>query len=222
MLMNLDSKTKYVKKTWGKRCDILLFFGSEGDDEFPVIGVNVTEGRSHLTEKTHEAFRYVYKHYMDKADWFLKADDDAYVLVDNLKQYLSGLNTSEGLHLGFTAVGVTPKGFNSGGAGYVLSKEALRRFGTRGWDKQICPYLGGAEDADMSRCMYHLGVNIVNVLDEKNRTRFHSHHPLTHIYSSDTFISTRSMSGYRTVNIFYCLLILLLICLKSPDLLIII
>lgn len=54
---------------------------STTDPELNSVALNVTGGRDHLWAKTKEAFKYVYKHHLDEADWFLKADDDTYVIV---------------------------------------------------------------------------------------------------------------------------------------------
>ena len=66
-----------------------------------------------------------YNHHLNDADWIFKADDDTYAIIENLRSYLSKLNTSEPHYLGriFTHDGI----YNSGG-GYVFSRETLRRF----------------------------------------------------------------------------------------------
>lgn len=46
------------------------------DPSLPAIALPVKEGRDNLWLKTKEAYKYVYNNYFDKADWFLKADDD--------------------------------------------------------------------------------------------------------------------------------------------------
>ena len=56
------------------------------DVALSTVQLSVLEGRDELWGKTREAFRYVWNHYRDQADWFLKADDDTY--VKNRMSYL--------------------------------------------------------------------------------------------------------------------------------------
>lgn len=46
------------------------------DEKLPSIALPVKEGHNHLWGKTKAAFEYIYEHYRDEADWFMKADDD--------------------------------------------------------------------------------------------------------------------------------------------------
>ena len=124
---NLETKAQNVKVTWGKRCDILLFISDIDNKEFPAIGMNTSTGRKHLASKTMRAFRYIYQNHFADADWFMKADDDTYVIIENLKQLLSMHSPSEPIYFGHPLKTSHNEEFISGGAGYVISKEALKR-----------------------------------------------------------------------------------------------
>jgi hypothetical protein len=48
-----------------------------------------------------QAFRYVYEHYKDDADWFMKADDDTYVILENLRYFLRDYKSSDPVYFRF-------------------------------------------------------------------------------------------------------------------------
>lgn len=167
----LNRKTIHVKKTWGKRCNKLLFISSVKNDTFPTVGLNIEEGRHHLTAKTMGAYRYIFEHHYDDADWFLKADDDTFVIVENLRYFLSAHDPNEPVYFGHHFKTNVVQGYHSGGAGYVLSKEALRRFGHLKYNE--CREDGGAEDAEIGKCMEYLNVSTGVSTDSLGRTKFH-------------------------------------------------
>lgn len=71
------TRAVHVKATWGKRCSKLVFISTESNDEIGVVGLEgIDDTYDSLWNKTREGFRYVYEHYLDEYDWFLKADDD--------------------------------------------------------------------------------------------------------------------------------------------------
>jgi len=147
--------------------------------------MRLKEGTS-CGKKTKEAFRYVYNNHRHEADWFLKADDDTYVLVDNLKDMLKYQNTSEPVYFGHTFKKHVPQGYMSGGAGYVLSEEALHRFVTSGLEDMAGNDCredgGGAEDVELGWCMEGVGVKVGDSRDQMGRDRFFPLHPFTHLY----------------------------------------
>uniref|UniRef100_A0AAQ5YW36 Glycoprotein-N-acetylgalactosamine 3-beta-galactosyltransferase 1 n=1 Tax=Amphiprion ocellaris TaxID=80972 RepID=A0AAQ5YW36_AMPOC len=124
---NLESRARHIRQTWAKRCNKVLYMSSVKTD-FPTVDLNVSEGRDNLFWKTIRAFQYIHQHHLDDADWFLKADDDTYVVIENLHYTLSKYDPEQPLYLGRRFTPFISKGYMSGGAGYVLSKEALRRF----------------------------------------------------------------------------------------------
>ena len=149
---NLLTKAKAVKETWAKRCDKTIFISEKMDVEFPAISLpGILPGHEKLWSKTYAAFLNAYEQYVDSFDWFLKTDDDTYVIMENLKAFLAGYNPSKPYYFGkrFKPYGE----YMSGGAGYVLSRESLVRVGKalEKTDGKICagPSSGGAEDVFM-------------------------------------------------------------------------
>ena len=107
----------------------------------PAIKLDCGGDRNSLWCKTQQAFRYVHERHGSEADWFLKADDDTYVVVDNLRAFLADRDPGDPVYFGFNYKVIVKQGYMSGGAGYVLSKEAVARFVEKG--------LGG-RDMDVS------------------------------------------------------------------------
>ncbi|KAL1494987.1 hypothetical protein ABEB36_010483 [Hypothenemus hampei] len=169
-----QTKAKHVKATWGKKCNILLFMSTKEDPSLPTVVLPVIENRDNLWGKTKEAFKYVYKHYFDQADWFYKADDDTYAIPENMRYMLYFHNNSEPIYFGFRFKPIVKQGYMSGGSGYVLSKEALKRFITDSLpDPKKCKQQNtGAEDAEMGRCLESVGVKAGDSRDKQGRSTF--------------------------------------------------
>ncbi|XP_064614350.1 glycoprotein-N-acetylgalactosamine 3-beta-galactosyltransferase 1-like [Liolophura sinensis] len=176
---NLQKKAIHVRATWAKRCNKVLFMSSVTNSSFPTIGLNISEGREHLTAKTMRAYDHVADNYMDEADWFMKADDDTYVILENLRYFLSDVDPNEPVFYGHLFKTIVKQGYFSGGGGYVLSKEALKRLRAR--PQNVCRNDGGAEDAELGKCMENLGVKTGTSLDVFGRSRFHCFDPDTHL-----------------------------------------
>ena len=151
---NMRSRAKSARDTWGKRCDILLFFSSKADPSFPAIGLNVTEGAPKLFDKARASLDYIFRHHLNDADWFLKADDDTYVIIENLRHMLSKLNTSDPHYLGRK---FTHDGEYNSGAGYIFSRETLRRF-KKALGEPSCPQHHRFEDVAVGICLRAQGV----------------------------------------------------------------
>uniref|UniRef100_A0A336LXY8 Glycoprotein-N-acetylgalactosamine 3-beta-galactosyltransferase 1 n=1 Tax=Culicoides sonorensis TaxID=179676 RepID=A0A336LXY8_CULSO len=187
---NHMKKAKHVLHTWGNRCNKFLIMSSEHDENLDVVALPVQEGRNHLWAKTKEAFKYIYKNHLNDADWFVKADDDTYFIMENLRYFLYTYNPNYPIYFGchFKEFKATHLEFMSGGAGYVLSKEALRRFIEQALpDPAKCRHSNdGAEDVNMGKCMMSVGVKFGDTRDAQKKNRFLPMAPIDHLFPKIT------------------------------------
>ncbi|GCB61058.1 hypothetical protein scyTo_0012849, partial [Scyliorhinus torazame] len=180
---NLATKAKHVKATWSKKCNVVLFMSSEEDKDFPTVGLGVKEGRDQLYWKTIKAFHYVYEHHLNDADWFMKADDDTFVVVDNLRWLLSKYSPDQPIFFGRKFKPYIKQGYMSGGAGYVLSKEALKRF-VDAFKTGKCTHFTSTEDLAMGKCMETVDVEAGDSRDTNKKETFHPFPPEHHLSKS--------------------------------------
>lgn len=200
----INTKGKVVFESWAKKCDMTKFvlkFPESSVHKSSLLqytGFNYKKGdaidfnhllelpnfpgdsgqRYNLTAKVYSSLSYIYSTY-SAYDWYLKADQDTFVFVDNLRTFLSDKNRDEAISYGFNFA--VKGGYQSGGAGYVLSNEALRRLATKlDQDKRFCPNKG-VEDLDVGTCLRRLDVALGSSIDEFGRERFHPL-SLTHHY----------------------------------------
>ncbi|XP_019942230.1 glycoprotein-N-acetylgalactosamine 3-beta-galactosyltransferase 1-B [Paralichthys olivaceus] len=177
---NLEKKARHVKTTWSRHCNVVVFMSSVADPNFPTVGLGTEEGRDQLYWKTIRAFHYAYEHHSHEADWFLKADDDTYVIVDNLRWVLANHTPDEPIYFGRRFKPYAKQGYMSGGAGYVLSREALRRF-VEGFKTKQCTHTTSVEDLAMGQCMEKVGVLAGDARDTAHRETFHPFVPEQHL-----------------------------------------
>ncbi|KAH8244313.1 hypothetical protein KR026_006123 [Drosophila bipectinata] len=105
---------KAVLRTWAKRCNKLIFFTNNVDPALP--GSVVLSENSSLRESwknTKSALKYLYNHHLNDADWFLEADDQTYVLMENLRYMLYPFSPERPIYFG--------------SPGTVMSRDALRK-----------------------------------------------------------------------------------------------
>lgn len=197
----LHTKGKPIKETWAKRCNIVLFMSSQEDPSFSanVIGLDVGEGRDKLWHKTRAAWQYVHDKHINDAEWFIKADDDTYVIVENLRHFVSKHKPDDPHFFGryFKTFG----GYNSGGAGYVFSRETLRVFAKLLKDPSRCPKDSWAEDMEVGKCLAKMGIHPGDTRDPQGRESFHplppEHHLIPGYLPKDFWLWQYDYHGYK-------------------------
>ncbi|KFB49838.1 AGAP012265-PA-like protein [Anopheles sinensis] len=184
---NHQSKVVHLQQTWGARCNKLLIMSSVADPTVGSIALPVVEGRQGLWNKTREALRYIYEHHLEGYDWFLKADDDTYVVMENLRYFLYAYVPDLPIYFGskFRYPDYVKQGYFSGGAGYVMSREAVRRFYDKALeDEAVCPLNREVEDLELGKCMEGVNVTAGDSRDELGRKRFLPFQPVDHLTGS--------------------------------------
>jgi glycoprotein-N-acetylgalactosamine 3-beta-galactosyltransferase len=185
----LNTHSLKMYKLWVNECDDHVFvsiipkkYHTTGnprpiliEDEFKVLQPPGFESDSYrnLTHKVYLSFKHLYKTEKDPFDWYLKADVDTFVFIDNLREFVKDKNALHPVTYGYNYKTVVPKGYQSGGAGYLISREAFVRLGSAlNKNYSFCPN-SGFEDIDVARCLRKLQVNPASSLDQLGRERFH-------------------------------------------------
>ncbi|XP_035704209.1 glycoprotein-N-acetylgalactosamine 3-beta-galactosyltransferase 1 isoform X1 [Folsomia candida] len=185
---------KVIKETWGSNCDELVFYGDTDNSELNIKNINVTEKYELLWGKTKAILVHLHNNYANGFDWFIKADDDTFVILENLRQFVYKLKPSEKdlpLWFGFKMKHQKMKnGYMSGGAGYVMNEKALSKFALfveKHKDKDFVQYEPskmerpegcktttneGIEDLELGRCFHSLGIGDIPTHDHLGRHRF--------------------------------------------------
>mmetsp|Transcript_22411 Transcript_22411/g.63523 ORF Transcript_22411/g.63523 Transcript_22411/m.63523 type:complete len:445 (+) Transcript_22411:85-1419(+) len=108
---NHKTRVRKVLATWGKRCDRLILASNVTDDAIGAIAMTSKATWQNLWRKLQETLEYVWDdhvnhhHHLGRdnakhdpveqdesndAEWFfLKADDDSYIIMENLKSFLA-------------------------------------------------------------------------------------------------------------------------------------
>ncbi|CAH8513917.1 unnamed protein product [Schistosoma turkestanicum] len=171
---NYYKKAIHVHNTWARRCTKHLFMSTKPDPILPiaVLKLPYPESKMHLWSKFRIILRYIYQ-FRNDYDYFLKTDDDTYVIIENLLHVLQNYSPDKPFMIGHRFPIIVRNGYFSGGAGYVLSREALKRIVEQSIDKHPkCPvYDENMEDVKMSICGQAVGVRLYDVFDILGRFR---------------------------------------------------
>ncbi|XP_070592407.1 chondroitin sulfate synthase 3 [Erythrolamprus reginae] len=172
----LGSRALAAQRTWARSISGRVeFFSSEGslpppglkgEQPLPVVALPGVDDSYPPQKKSFMMLKYMYDHYLDAYEWFMRADDDVYIKGEKLEEFLRSLNSSKPLYLGQTGLGNTEElgklglepgeNFCMGGPGMIFSREVLRR---------MVPHIGEClqemytthEDVEVGRCVRRFG-----------------------------------------------------------------
>ncbi|CAD5213388.1 unnamed protein product [Bursaphelenchus xylophilus] len=188
-----------ILDTWAKKCDdVLVFTDAPLEYDVPHVYFPMMNTRDHSWEKIRRVFRFAFEDMEKKYDWYLRADDDAYVLVDNARTLVKEHDPEKPAVLGYRWGFFEPRGYVDGGV-YIVSRAGMKVFNDIMKNDTICPDFHRAEeDQEISRCLAKVGVYPVDTRDKLGRERFHHFHidEFKSKYLVE-FIKQNSFYGYK-------------------------
>ncbi|CAJ0575290.1 unnamed protein product, partial [Mesorhabditis spiculigera] len=133
------------------------------------------DSKEWLWDRMRAAFKRVHQEKLNDFDWFLKADDDTFVIVENLKEFLTRLDPDIPYFVlqrhWLLEDGRDPNQiYGSGGAGYILSRAAVKKF------IEIMPKASECrqgsykhEDTEIGECLRNANVTFIDAADPSGR-----------------------------------------------------
>ncbi|CEF69661.1 Glycoprotein-N-acetylgalactosamine 3-beta-galactosyltransferase 1 [Strongyloides ratti] len=174
---NKNSKCLHQKNTWLKKCNNYIFASSIEDKTLPSIKSYPKDEYKYSYGKIKNTLKWVWTNYKDEYDYILKADDDTYFVMENLRAYLINQNSSEDAYFGFRIYnppGDIKKAYIQGGSGYIFSKKTFNILVENGLDnkKYCCQRDDMYDDMEIGRCLFRMGINSTFLVDNKNKVLF--------------------------------------------------
>ena len=109
----LRTRAVAVYRTWAKTIPgRVIFFSCEGaedeavDLDIPVVGLKGVTDVYPPMSKAFMMLKYMYDNYLDKFEWFVRADDDVYIRTEELVSFLMGINSSAPQYIGQAGIGI--------------------------------------------------------------------------------------------------------------------
>ena len=162
----IDNRGLASHRTWANHINgKVMFFSSQGSVSVhgvPVIALDGVDDSYPPQRKSFMMLKYMHDNFIEKFQWFVRADDDVFIKVGKLEKFLRSINSSSPHFIGQAGVGKSSEigllglklgeNFCMGGPGMIFSRETLRRVG---------PHIGyclqhlytSHEDVEIGRCV---------------------------------------------------------------------
>lgn len=144
--MYLATRAKAIHDTWASDVSMMVFF--VGEDciippeltHLPIIKlIGVPDGVYPPFKKAFAVMQYMYDHFLDDYDWFIRADDDMYVRGRKLIDLLNTFNPNDMISLGRAGEGkdedmdrlqlLKHERYCMGGPGMIFSQGLMEALG---------------------------------------------------------------------------------------------
>lgn len=159
----LERRVKFIQKSWGVDAlpHLHFYMNYSSSPKLPVVRLQgVRDDEYPPRRKVFEMLKHWCSNYVDKYNWFVRADDDAYIKIDSLKKFLHSLDSEKKWYIGQNGEGKNEKRGKIGfPPGYFYCMGGPGMIFSRGLLKNICPHLDecqtlnvtGHEDIEVGR-----------------------------------------------------------------------
>jgi len=118
--------------------------------------------------------------YLNDYDWFLTTERNSYVILENLRYYLSVYDPSQLHYIGLISDSFLSASYNLHTAGIVLSSGSLRKLHNT-FIQGHCAESSSKGDQELGRCLADIGIYPVDTRDNEGRSRFLPYDPESHL-----------------------------------------
>lgn len=139
----LNSRAIAAYDTWARTIPgRVIFFSSDGSSlperpDIPIVALPGVADTYPPQKKSFLMFKYMHDKFLDKFEWFMRADDDVYVKGERMASFLHSINSSQSFFIGQAGLGNKEEfgqlwldqdmNFCMGGPGMVLSRTTLEK-----------------------------------------------------------------------------------------------
>ncbi len=93
----LTTRAPTVMRTWANKVPgEVIFFSSEGsttnESNINLVSLPSVTDTYPPQKKSFLMMKYIYDHYLNKFEWFMRVDDDVYIRTDNLERLLRSID----------------------------------------------------------------------------------------------------------------------------------
>ena len=161
----LNTRGKAIFETWGKSAPMITFFSAEGESKttLPVVSLPGVDDTYPPQKKVYRMLKYMHDNYINEYNWFLRADDDVYVRVPQLIQFLNTLDSNKMVYMGQPGMGKpqdleriqlrADEHYCMGGTGVIYSNTLLKRLAPHLDDCLANVVVSYNEDLEVGRCI---------------------------------------------------------------------
>ena len=102
----LTTRAPTVMRTWARKVPgEVIFFSSEdsitNDTNINLVGLPSVTDTYPPQKKSFLMMKYIYDHYLDRFEWFMRVDDDVYIRTDNLERLLRSIDNRTSFSFSF-------------------------------------------------------------------------------------------------------------------------